>query len=294
MSRNLVLVTGSKGQLGTELRRLAQGKPEWEFVFTDVAELDITHPESVQSFISQKPFKWIINCAAYTAVDKAETERDLAVKINGLAPGFLAEAAYKAGAALIHISTDYVFNGKHYRPYKPDDPTGPESFYGQTKLQGEEAVKAAGGNAFIIRTAWLYSEFGNNFVKTILKYGRERGRLNVVTDQIGSPTWAADLAGFILHLMENCQPHGTEVLHYTNEGVCSWYDFAWYIVKLAGIECSIYPIPTEAYPLPAPRPFYSVLDKKYTVERSGIAIPHWYESLQKSMPAIIKTLFNIP
>ncbi len=290
MSQNLVLVTGGNGQLGNELRRLAQNRADWEFVFTDVAELDITRPESVQSFIARKPFKWIINCAAYTAVDKAETERELALKINASAPGYLADAAHKAAASLIHISTDYVFSGKHYRPYKPNDPTGPESFYGQSKLQGEKAVIAAQGNAFIIRTAWLYSEFGNNFVKTILKYGRERGRLNVVADQIGSPTWAADLAGFILHLMDNHQPGGTEVLHYTNEGVCSWYDFAWYIVKLAGIDCSINAIPTEAYPLPAPRPFYSVLDKKYTVERTGIAIPHWYESLQKCLPAIIKTL----
>jgi len=290
MSQKLVLVTGGNGQLGNELRRLAQGRPDWEFVFTDVAELDITRPESVHSFIAQKPFRWIINCAAYTAVDKAETEKELALKINAYAPGYLADAAQKAGASLIHISTDYVFSGKHYRPYKPDDPTGPESFYGQSKLQGEKAVMDARGNAFIIRTAWLYSEFGNNFVKTILKYGRERGRLNVVADQIGSPTWAADLAGFILHLMDNHQPVGTEVLHYTNEGVCSWYDFAWYIVKLAGIDCSINAIPTEAYPLPAPRPFYSVLDKKYTIERTGIAIPHWYESLEKCLPAIMKIL----
>ncbi|MEW6134547.1 MAG: dTDP-4-dehydrorhamnose reductase [Bacteroidota bacterium] len=290
MSAKRVLVTGGNGQLGNELRRLAQGKPDWEFVFTDVAELDITQSESIDAFTARSNFQWIVNCAAYTAVDKAETERELATKINALAPGILADAARKTGASLIHISTDYVFSGTHHRPYKPEDPTGPESFYGKTKLQGEEAVKAAGGNTFIIRTAWLYSEFGNNFVKTILKYGRERGKLNVVTDQIGSPTWAADLAAFVVHLIENHQPRGIEVLHYTNEGVCSWYDFAWFIVKLARIDCTIHPIPTEECPLPAPRPFYSLLDKKQTILRTGIDIPHWYESLQKALPSIIKNL----
>lgn len=290
MSKTTVLVTGGKGQLGSELRKMASTRPDWDFVFTDVAELDITQPDSIQAFLAQRSFQWIINCAAYTAVDKAESEKELSTKINALAPGFLAYAARHSGASMIHISTDYVFSGKHFRPYKPYDATGPASFYGKTKLEGEEAVKAAGGNAFIIRTAWLYSEFGNNFVKTILKYGKEREKLQVVTDQIGSPTWAADLATFIIRLIEYHPPQGTEVLHYTNEGICSWYDFAWHIAKLAGLSCTIHPIPTEAYPLPAPRPFYSVLDKKDTVERIGISIPHWYESLKKSLPLILKNV----
>lgn len=290
MSENWVLVTGGKGQLGNELRVMAPAVEGWNFVFTDVGELDITQPAAIHDFLKERPYRWVVNCAAYTAVDKAETERELATRINARAPGYLAQAARTAGAAFIHISTDYVFSGRHYRPYKPDDPTGPESFYGLTKLQGEQAVKEAGADAFIIRTAWLYSEFGNNFVKTILKYGKERGRLNVVTDQIGSPTWAADLAAFIVHLIKNHQPQGTEILHYTNEGVCSWYDFAWHIIQLAGIECTILPIPTEAYPLPAPRPFYSVLDKKSTVERIGIHIPHWYESLRRCIPNVLQKI----
>lgn len=290
MNENRVLVTGANGQLGNELRRLAPAVEGWNFVFTDVEELDITQPDAVQAFLKERPYRWVVNCAAYTAVDKAETERELATLINARAPGYLAQAARTAGAAFIHISTDYVFSGRHYKPYKPDDPTGPESFYGLTKLQGEQAVKDAGIDAFIIRTAWLYSEFGNNFVKTILKYGKERGRLNVVTDQIGSPTWAADLAAFIVHLITKHQPRGTEILHYTNEGVCSWYDFAWHIIQLADIECTIQPIPTEAYPLPAPRPFYSVLDKKFTVERTGIHIPHWYDSLRRCIPVVLQKI----
>ncbi|MGC8864501.1 MAG: dTDP-4-dehydrorhamnose reductase [Bacteroidales bacterium] len=289
MSENWVLVTGANGQLGNELRRLASATEGCNFVFTDVKELDITQPDAIHAFLMERPFRWVVNCAAYTAVDKAETERELASRINALAPGYLAQASRSIGAAMIHISTDYVFSGKHYRPYKPEDPTGPESFYGLTKLQGEQAVRDSGVDAFIIRTAWLYSEFGNNFVKTILKYGKERGRLNVVSDQIGSPTWAADLAAFIMYLISSQQPGGTEILHYTNEGICSWYDFAWHIIQLAGIECIIHPIPSEAYPLPAPRPFYSVLDKKHTVERTGIQIPHWYESLRRCLPHILRT-----
>jgi dTDP-4-dehydrorhamnose reductase len=277
-----ILVTGANGQLGNELRVLAPDYPALHFTFTDVAELDITHPEALEAFVADLHPDVIINCAAYTAVDKAEQEYDTALLINATAAGNLAKAAAQSGALLVHVSTDYVFDGKAYRPYAEDSPTGPVSAYARTKFEGERQVAALATNALIIRTSWLYSSFGHNFVKTIMKYGRERGKLNVVADQVGSPTYARDLASAILQIITH-HPlvDGTAVYHYSNEGVASWYDFARAIVELAGIDCVVNPITTEEYPLPAARPFYSVFSKTKIKATFGIEIPHWRDSLQQ-------------
>ena len=277
-----ILVTGSNGQLGNEIRRLTEKLPNARWIFTDVAELDITSPQAIHAFTEQNDIQWIINCAAYTAVDKAETEREIAWSINAAAPGYLAEAALKKHIPLIHISTDYVFDGRGYRPYSHEAIPAPESWYGKTKLGGEEAIRASGAKAWVIRTSWLYSVFGNNFVKTIRRLGQERESLGIVADQTGSPTWAADLASLLIHIIQNeLRPEGYQILHYSNEGICSWYDFACEILNISGISCRVNPIRTEQYPLPAPRPFYSVMDKSYSRERMGIEIPHWTESLKK-------------
>lgn len=276
-----ILVTGSNGQLGNELKVLARSYPDDNFIFTDVAELDITNENDIAMFVRDEKPAAIINCAAYTAVDKAEQEDSLAFLINSTAVGNLARVASKYDALLIHISTDYVFDGKGYKPYMEDDPTNPVSLYARSKHAGEQQVQSYANRAVIIRTSWLYSEFGNNFVKTMMKYGKERGQLNIVFDQTGTPTYARDLAGTILDILHK-QPDfsGVEVFHFSNEGVTSWYDFAKAIIELSGITCKINPIETKEYPLPAIRPFYSVFNKSKIKQRFQIEIPYWRDSLK--------------
>lgn len=281
-----ILITGSNGQLGNEIRLLAAEYPDWEFYFTDVAELDITHRDAILTYLEDKSIEVVVNCAAYTAVDKAESEPDKCDLLNHVAPGYLAEAAEAAGATMIHVSTDYVFDGNACRPYTENAPANPVTVYGKTKLQGEEAVIRSCTGAMVIRTAWLYSSFGNNFVKTMLRLGRERKQLGVVFDQIGSPTYARDLAAAILHIIRKGSVPG--VYHYTNEGVTSWYDFTRTIHRIAGIEgCDVLPLHTREYPAPAPRPHYSVLDKQKIRETFGLTIPWWEDSLRDCIKTLL-------
>lgn len=275
-----VLVTGSNGQLGSELQLLSRELPGIEFLFTDLDELDITDRASVENTFSVFKPSWLINCAAYTGVDKAEQEPDKAMLLNAFAPGLLAEIASKQNTRLIHISTDYVFNGKSNKPYCEEDTIGPlDSVYAKSKADGEKNVISKCPSAIVIRTSWLYSAYGNNFVKTIRRVGLEHGELKVVADQVGSPTWAHDLAEAIMNLIElNAEP---AVFHFANEGICSWYDFAKAIVELSGIECIVNPTDTVSYPLPSPRPFYSVLDKSKYKAYTRKSIPYWRDSLKK-------------
>jgi len=269
-----ILITGAKGQLGTELAKLLP-----DAVLTDVAELDITDLAAVRNFVSQNKIGAIINCAAYTAVDKAEDDIPAANMINVIGPENLA----KTGCKIVHISTDYVFDGRGYKPYTPDDETNPISVYGKTKRAGELGVLKNAPEAVIIRTAWLYSPYGNNFVKTMRRLGAERETLNVVADQVGTPTYAADLAGAIVRILPQITKETTGIYHYTNEGVCSWYDFATAIMAESGLKCHVNPIPTLAYPTRATRPFYSVLDKSKIKETFGIQIPHWQDALKRCL-----------
>lgn len=280
-----ILVTGAYGQLGNEVRILSANYPAYNFMFTDVDSLDICDKTLLMDFVQGNDIRFIINCAAYTAVDKAEDEAELCEKINAKAVKNLAEAAESVGAGIIHVSTDYVFNGKGPLPYTEDMPTAPCSTYGKTKLKGEKALLKACSNAFVVRTAWLYSSFGNNFVKTMRKLGAERSELNVIFDQIGTPTFAEDLAAALLVIMDQTidQPHNKAgIYHYSNEGVCSWYDFTLKIHQLSGITtCKVNPIETKDYPTKATRPHYSVLNKAKIKATFGIEVPHWESSLQR-------------
>lgn len=267
---NQILITGANGQLGTELKKLLS-----DAIFTDVADLDITDENAVKSFVEKHDVETIVNCAAYTAVDKAEDDLELATKINVDGPRNLA----KSGAKIIHISTDYVFDGKNYQPYLPEDETHPVSVYGRTKRAGELAVLENAQIAVVIRTAWLYSAHGNNFVKTMRRLGSEKETINVVADQIGTPTFAGDLAQAIVNILPQINTSNKGIYHYTNEGVCSWYDFATEIMNLSGLNCKVNPIPSSAYPTKATRPFYSVLDKEKIKRVFNIKIPHWKKSL---------------
>lgn len=282
-----ILVTGSNGQLGSELQEMADSFPSYRFLFTDVAELDITDAGAVNSlFMLEKP-DVVINCAAYTAVDKAEDDEHAARRLNAEAAGLLASASASCNALMVHISTDYIFNGRATRPITEVDKPEPASVYGLTKLEGESEVAAKALKAVIIRTSWLYSSYGHNFVKTILKYGRERGSLDVVNDQAGTPTYARDLAGTILALLPQMQEiRGTEIFNYSNEGVTNWYEFAKEILALKDVHCIVNPILTKDYPTKAPRPAYSVLSKQKIRERFGIAIPDWKESLKECLKKI--------
>lgn len=274
-----ILITGANGQLGNEMRTLAPQHPEHTYFWTDVQELDICNQQAVQAFVADHHIHLIVNCAAYTAVDKAEDDAELADRLNRLAPGYLAQAANDNGAGIIHVSTDYVFDGTAYLPYTEDITPCPNTVYGRTKLGGEQEVMQHCPNAMIIRTAWLYSPFGNNFVKTMLRLGRERQSLGVVFDQIGTPTYARDLAAAIYAAIEQDIRPG--IYHYSNEGVCSWYDFTIAIHRLAGITtCQVSPLHTDEYPAKAPRPNYSVLDKSKIKQTYGITIPHWEDSLK--------------
>ena len=279
-----ILVTGAYGQLGNEVRILSANYPEYNFMFTDVDSLDICDKDELIDFVTGNDIRYIINCAAYTAVDKAEDDVELCEKINATAVKNLGLAAAEAGAGIIHVSTDYVFDGTSCRPYTEDMPTKPCSVYGKTKLKGEKNLLKACPNAIIIRTAWLYSPFGNNFVKTMIKLGSERESLNVIFDQVGTPTYAEDLADAILKAMDQTIDTDHDkggVYHFSNEGVCSWYDFTIKIHELAGIKtCKVNPIETKDYPTKAARPHYSVLNKTKIKQAFNITIPHWEASLK--------------
>jgi dTDP-4-dehydrorhamnose reductase len=282
-----ILVTGANGQLGSEIRAISNNYPEFDFFFTTRLELDICDQQAVEEYVALNNINSMINCAAYTAVDKAESEPELTDKINHLAGKGLAEIAKKFDISLIHISTDYVFDGKGYKPYPVDHPTAPINVYGKTKLDGEKAFRKINPkNSMIIRTSWVYSSFGNNFVKTMLRLGAEREELNVICDQIGTPTYARDLAEFILKKAVRIKNENVETYHFSNEGVCSWYDFAKEIMLQADLNCKVYPIPTNAYPTPAKRPYYSLMDKTAITKVFNYNIPNWKESLSKCVTVI--------
>ncbi len=277
-----ILVTGANGQLGKELQQAAPAYPDFEFIFLSREDLPIHHFEMVRHYFSVYKPDYLINCAAYTAVDRAELEKDRAFQINGEAVGVLAAVCNKYGTKLVHISTDYVFDGMAKEPYKEDAPTNPQSVYGASKLQGEkEALQFAPG-CIIIRTSWVYSGFGKNFVKTMRKLMSEKEEINVVNDQLGSPTYAADLAEAILQIIAsgNWQPG---LYHYSNAGIISWYDFALTIKELTGSACKINPIPTSQYPTPAKRPAWSALDTTKIQETFGIKMKGWKESLESCL-----------
>ena len=277
---NNILVTGVKGQLGSELKDLAPQYSNYNFFFTDRSKLDITNHKRVKEFINAHTINTIINCAAYTAVDKAEKQVELADKINHLAVANFAQIAKDLKIKLVHISTDYVFDGINYKPYLETDTPNPKSVYGQTKLEGEKAIQQINPtNTIIIRTSWVYSKFGKNFVKTMLRLGKERSELNVVADQIGTPTNAADLAKAILDILPKIENNTVEVFHYSNEGVCSWYDFAKAIFKLKKINIKVNSVESKNYPTMATRPFYSVLNKAAIRDNYQIHIPFWRDSL---------------
>jgi len=283
-----ILITGSNGQLGSEIRELESAYTHYEFLYTDIAELDITVSEKVNHFFELHSPDVVINCAAYTAVDKAENDEETAFRVNALATGNLARAASDSGAFMVHISTDYVYNGTNYSPYIESDVINPVSVYAKSKAAGEDAVQLAGGKAIIIRTSWLYSAFGNNFIKTMIKYGKERDSMNVVFDQVGTPTYAHDLAKAILNILPLAMiDERIEVYHYSNEGVASWYDFAKAIHQIANITCLVNPIPTKDYPLPAERPFYSVLDKSKIKKKFAIEIPYWRDSVKHCIDRLL-------
>lgn len=276
-----ILVTGANGQLGNEMRNLSSTDPANRYLFTDVQELDITDLARVQAFLSENAVDYIVNCAAYTAVDKAESDIELCRKINAFAVENLAKASAAIGARMIHVSTDYVYSGTHYMPYVESDAVAPTSVYGVTKLEGEQLLLAANPASVILRTSWLYSPYGNNFVKTMLRLGREREKLSVVFDQVGTPTYAADLAAAIVTIL-NAPEFIPGIYNFSDEGVCSWYDFTLTIHRMAGIDtCRVSPIDTADYPSAATRPFYSVMNKKKIKATYGVKIPHWEESLQK-------------
>lgn len=270
-----ILITGCNGQLGTEMRNLSALHPAHTYFFTDVQELDITNRASVHTYVRDNNIGVIVNCAAYTNVDKAEEDEPTARLINAIAVENLATA----GCKVIHISTDYVFSGNEYMPCKETDSVAPRTAYGRTKYEGEQMLLKANPEAIIFRTAWLYSPYGNNFVKTMLRYGKEKDELRVVYDQIGTPTYAEDLAKAIYAAIEADQWH-PGIYHFTNEGVCSWYDFTVEILRQAGVPCRVTPILSSEYQYKTPRPHYSVLDKAKVKTTFGITIPYWTDSLQ--------------
>jgi len=280
-----ILVTGSNGQLGTEMRNLRTAHAQHQWFFTDVAELDITDREAVNAFVRMNGIDLIVNCAAYTNVDRAEEDEPTARLINAQAVENLA----LTGCRIIHISTDYVFSGCESVPCREDDPVAPATAYGRTKLEGERLLLAACQEAIIFRTAWLYSPYGNNFVKTMLRLGNERDELRVVYDQIGTPTYAADLARVIMTAIEAPEWHAG-IYHFTNEGVCSWYDFTIAILRMADTDCRVVPIRSEEYAYRTPRPHYSVLDKRKVKTTFGIDIPYWIDSLSECIDRLVNTI----
>ena len=291
-----ILVTGKNGQLGRSIHKIVNtdskidnNQSSNEFIFVGREELDLSSESSISHYFdSNDRFDVIINCAAYTAVDKAEEEQELANQINHLAVKQLAEIVKAQKAKLIHISTDYVFDGTGNKPYKETDKTNPINIYGKTKLAGEKTLQEImPTDAIIIRTSWVYSEYGNNFVNTMLRLGKERDELNVVSDQIGSPTYATDLAGAILEIIKNKEfkeiSQATQIYHYSNKGEISWYDFAKEIFKIAKVDCKVNPITTQQYPTPAKRPKNTLMSKDKIAEIFSVKIPDWKESLNTCM-----------
>lgn len=273
-----ICLVGANGQLGTEIKRIVQEKADFELVATDRVELDISQPETIQEFFEKQHFDFVINCAAYTLVDLAETETEMANTINNLAVKYLAEACKKQDALLIHVSTDFVFDGSKCTPLVETDPTNPLQEYGRSKLKGEQWV----ADGIVIRTAWLYASTGTNFVKTMMRLGAERDSLNVVNNQVGTPTSATDLAQAILTICRDTEVRSKTGLYlYSNEGVASWYDFAQAIMEYAALSCRVNPIPDSQYPTPAKRPAYSVLDKTKIKNTFAIEIPYWRQSLKE-------------
>jgi dTDP-4-dehydrorhamnose reductase len=286
-----ILVTGANGQLGSELRLLSDVATDFDFTFVTRDELDLGDSVAIQSWFGDNFYDVIINCAAYTAVDKAEAEPDLARAINARAIATLAGIAKAKKSALIHVSTDYVFDGKYFKPYVESDPTNPQGIYGLTKREGEQALLAINpAKSIIIRTSWVYSSFGSNFVKTMLRLGREREELGVIYDQVGSPTSARDLAVAILAIIRHPKLDtltATEIVHFSNEGVCSWYDFAKAIFEYSAINCRVKPIETKDYPTPATRPHYSLLNKAKIKKSFDLNIPYWKDSLNDCLDLLI-------
>lgn len=282
-----ILVTGCNGQLGNEIQLLEKGNGKHVFFNTDVNELDITDENAINAFVDANNIDGIINCAAYTAVDKAESNEALCHTLNATAPGYLAAAMGKRGGWMVQVSTDYVFDGTKHTPYSETDQTCPDSVYGRTKLEGEQLVRQHCERAMIVRTAWLYSIFGNNFVKTMIRLGKEKTELGVIFDQIGTPTYARDLAVAIMTAVEKGIIPG--IYHFSNEGVTSWYDFTKAIHRIAGISgCNVRPIHTEEYPTPARRPHYSVLDKTKIKATYNIEVSYWEESLAECISKLDK------
>ncbi len=282
-----ILVTGSKGQLGNEIQQLKDKYSGYNFIFTDIEELDITNKQAVEQFFINKNINYAVNCAAYTAVDKAESEPELASLINGKAVKNLAEVCRKYNTFLIHISTDYVFDGNNDKPYIETDKPNPASVYGKTKLNGELEILSLKKNAIIIRTSWLYSSFGNNFVKTVLRLGKEKPQLNMVSDQTGTPTYARDLAKAILDIIPNLKLNkDVEIYHFSDEGITNWYEFAKEIIELSGLKCEILPIETKDYPTAAKRPLYSAFNKNKIKSHFNIEISHWKDSLKECIRII--------
>ena len=279
-----ILVTGSDGQLGSELRFLSKEYKNYKYFFTDKKELDICNSSLVQKFVNHHKINVMINCAAYTAVDRAETEQELAYEINHIGIENLAIIAKKNLCKLIHISTDYIFDGTKTFPYTEEDIPNPQSIYGKSKLAGEQALKNINpDNSIIIRTSWVYANIGDNFVKTMLRLGQNRTKINVVADQMGSPTYARDLAQIIIQILPQIENKIVAIFHFTNDGVCSWADFAIEIFKIKDINCKVNPITTLEYPTPAKRPSFSVMDKRKIKEFFDLKIPNWKESLVRML-----------
>lgn len=287
-----LLITGSNGQLGSELRDLRMKYPDLLFTFTDIEELDITNAEDVEAFIAAGDFQAVINCAAYTAVDKAETDIENAYKVNTLAVKNLAMACLSHNIMLLHISTDYVFDGRNHKPYIESDVVNPIGTYGLTKWEGEEEIRKLCKRSVIIRTAWLYSAYGNNFVKTVLRLAGSNDTIRIVYDQVGTPTHAADLAAVLLNNINKfLEIQSNELFHYANEGVASWYDFAHAVVNMEGLNTKVLPIMSDDYPTPSARPHFSLLNKTKIKSYLHADIPHWRDSLQKCLK-IINSLDN--
>lgn len=285
-----ILVTGSRGQLGSEIQELSSHSPSHRFFFYDLPELDITDPNQVESICAGNEIRAIVNCAAYTAVDRAESDADAAYRVNRDGAAVLATCAASMNALLVHISTDYVFDGTASCPYRETDPPSPLGVYGKSKWEGEERIREIAPSHMIIRTSWLYSGYGANFVKTMLRLGGERDTLNVVFDQTGSPTSAADLAGAVVSILERADRDRRYALtyHYANEGVCSWYDFAVSIMEMAGLHCKVFPVDSTQYPQAAQRPHFSVLNKSAIKSDWDLVIPHWRSSLALQVEKILQ------
>jgi dTDP-4-dehydrorhamnose reductase len=285
MPAQIILVSGKNGQLGRELQNFATSNQNFQFIFFDRNELNIADEQSTKNTFDKLSPSFFINCAAYTAVDKAETEKEFAHKINAEAVGNIAKQCAQFNTKLIHISTDYVFDGKTKQPYKEDDATNAINYYGYTKLKGEELALKNNLDTIIIRTSWVYSEYGNNFVKTMLRLMHERKEINVVNDQFGSPTYAKDLAEAIVEIVssERVAVNGQQIFHFSNDGIISWYDFAVAIKEIKQLDCAVNPIPTSSYPTPAKRPVYSGLDKTKIVSTFNIELKNWKESLQQCL-----------